>query len=639
MFGLACLRYRKMGVVAIVLLCFTIGLCIPVEDRAVKFSDGAMTSVWQVPDFTFSVEGGNDIPYDTIFSSWLTGVPNFNMLAELPPHINLPRIQVICSGTQLNLQVDKRFNGVVLSGDELMFGEGCQSNGAHGNEFVFIYELTQCGTNRETHNGFETYSNFLHFNPRNSLFTSWLTPFLLPISCMQQRSEASPPAATPVPPMPVLTPVHKSWGFTVNAMNPSWTNAAEINIYERGQIIYLQVSVSTRPAPNQQLFIRSCFASMFPDPATRTRLGVILNKGCVASVASQHAVAEFVALRRADAVNFILNTSLLPLQTYVHCSVIISNQGVSPDAKSCNYNRIKSRWEEISGDVEVCRCCGSRCKGSSFKTPLIDAKAIVSIGPLMVVGGEPKANLLPSAHQQEFSSSSQMSNYTQADSSDSGMYRYKSSLLPQFVSAAPSGLNILMAAGASVSDRSLETNMLPEPPRLSPSVVAEGLMVLSQDKGDSLTVWLPGQVQVHSDVGLRAPLSSYMHRDAPWVPSPSVQNDDLGKTPVPKVYSEAAKQNSLLNSAMDGIWSQQTETVIKATDSQSVVRTKLQLTQAADGSQTLSYEEARRPRGEEPGIRRRFGVEESIPEKRLGTGQTNLVSSLLDLLRRLDKAE
>lgn len=88
----------------------------------------------------------------------------------------------------------------------------------------------------------------------------------------------------------------------------------------------------------------------------------------------------------------------------------------------------------------------------------------------------------------------------------------------------------------------------------------------------------------------------------------------------------------LLNSAIDGVWSQQTEKLVtKATDSQFVFHTKLQLSQAADGFQTRIYED-RRPRLKEPGIRS-FGMEERFPVKRLRAGQRNLVLSLLDLMR------
>lgn len=61
-------------------------------------------------------------PYDTTFSSWFTGVLNFRMRAELPPRVNLPINQLMCSGTHFTMQVDQRFNGVVVRSSCLVLG-------------------------------------------------------------------------------------------------------------------------------------------------------------------------------------------------------------------------------------------------------------------------------------------------------------------------------------------------------------------------------------------------------------------------------------------------------------------------------------------------------------------------------------
>ena len=71
----------------------------------------------------------------------------------------------------------------------------------------------------------------------------------------------------------------------------------------------------------------------------------------------------------------------------MHCSVLMSAFGITPGSKSCNYNKMESRcvkdvntvcgivimllmadfmisrWEELSGDLEVCSCCSSQCEG------------------------------------------------------------------------------------------------------------------------------------------------------------------------------------------------------------------------------------------------------------------------------------
>lgn len=85
-------------------------------------------------------------PYDTIFSSWQTGTPDFHMLAELPPMMTVPRVQVFCDRSQLILLVDKRSNGVALTADEIQLGDGCYSNRELSNHFIFVYGYDQCGT-------------------------------------------------------------------------------------------------------------------------------------------------------------------------------------------------------------------------------------------------------------------------------------------------------------------------------------------------------------------------------------------------------------------------------------------------------------------------------------------------------------
>lgn len=95
----------------------------------------------------FPLEANFDFtPYDTIFSSWQTRTPDFHTLAESPPIMTVPRVQVFCDESKLTLLVDKRFNGVVLSAEEIQLGNGCYSNRELSNHFIFIYSPDQCGT-------------------------------------------------------------------------------------------------------------------------------------------------------------------------------------------------------------------------------------------------------------------------------------------------------------------------------------------------------------------------------------------------------------------------------------------------------------------------------------------------------------
>lgn len=85
-------------------------------------------------------------PYDTIFSSWRTQSPDFHMLADLPPIMIVPRVQVFCDESKLTLLVDKQSNGVALTAEEIQLGDGCSSNRELPNQYVFTYSLDECGT-------------------------------------------------------------------------------------------------------------------------------------------------------------------------------------------------------------------------------------------------------------------------------------------------------------------------------------------------------------------------------------------------------------------------------------------------------------------------------------------------------------
>ncbi|XP_029900376.1 zona pellucida protein C isoform X3 [Myripristis murdjan] len=541
----------KLGI----FLYLVVGIFIPVQstiEEQVKFSRDYVKNL-----LPFPIERN----FDTIFSSWRSRTPAFHMLAELRPRLRAPRIQVFCNRSQVTLLVDKRLSGVTLNREDVQFGDDCYSNGDLENQLVFTYHFAQCGTNSGLQNGFEVFSNSLHFNPRKSLFTWWLTPFKVPISCTLKRSGSDPHT------FPVSTTLPENDGFEIKTMNPTWTHTADSNIYQRGQIVYLQVTA--KPAPDQQLFIQSCFVSASPDPQTRSRHAVILNKGCTATVGSQ-TFTQFVASEREGAINFLLDTSHLISEVYIHCSVLISDQGITSGSKSCNYNKIQSRWEELSGNVEVCRCCSSRCQGPSRKHNRIDTRAIVGTGPLVIV--DP--------------SSTPVANSMQSDTPDPTETENQS--ISQSDSAAPKDW---IVSGSSFQ------------------AAAESAQRKQLGRGSRM---------LHAD----APQESYG-------PVPAENTSDLkrhGSDDFGHERDELAQRQ-----AQTLMYKEET-----TADFQPAIRSKLQFSKGVDGLQTLTYEEeVMRPR--EGKAMRRFGTNKV--SRRQMTGQRGLLSTFLDLLRRLDKAE
>ncbi|MEQ2225982.1 hypothetical protein ILYODFUR_023110, partial [Ilyodon furcidens] len=182
---------------------------------------------------------------------------------------------------------------------------------------------------------------------------------------------------------------------------------------------------------------------------------------CASSLGSPHTVALFAVTNRADVVNFMLNTSYLISELYVHCSVVLSDLGVNLSSKSCNYNVTSSRWEELSGNPEVCACCRSKCKGPSIKNLPDDTKGVVSIGPLIIGDDWELTPALPDSKPLDASGSS----------------------LPTTMRAGTPGLgkDRIVSAATSLTQGELQS-------------YPQGVLVVRQEPTARLTLWLPGEV-------------------------------------------------------------------------------------------------------------------------------------------------
>ncbi|XP_054470347.1 uncharacterized protein LOC129103778 [Anoplopoma fimbria] len=416
--------------------------------------------------------------------------------------------------------------------------------------------------------------------------------------------------------------------FNIDAMNPSWTSTADSNIYTRGQSVNLQVSAKTMPE-RQQLFIQSCFVSASPEPHTRPKQPVIMNKGCTAPLGSPHAVVQFVA------------SAVHPLQC------LDLRPGVNFGSKSCNYNLIQSRWEDLSGNVEVCKCCTSKCKGLQIKNLPEGAKAMVSTGPFVIV----EKPIEPRLSESQETSSAPVAEAMQSD---------------RAVTEAT------IVSGTSVS-------------RLPQAVV-----VVSQDPVARLTFWLPGQVRDtgHSEkINSEDILTFKLQASDIWsneIQPSSTDQEPLLNMPTNMVIDQSANElGSDFNylTLVDGLAIpkekrrfgrsgifdtealQDADILLTADmnvnvlnqndcnkmreglavtpqeesdDAQPIVRSKLQFSKGTDGSQTLSYEEDVM-RQQSKGVIGRFwndGIQRKQEPRRRG-----LHSTFLDLLRRMDKAE
>ncbi|XP_077477404.1 zona pellucida protein C [Stigmatopora argus] len=480
------------------------------------------------------------ISFDTIVNPWRVRVPDFG------PRI--PAVQVYCDESELILLVDKRLGEFTLNRAEIKLGDGCYSNSELPNQLMFTYGYDQCGTNHEVRNGLDVFSNSLHVSPRKGSNME-MAPSSVHVVCIPDRHGSKvlnlPPQRLP----------DKSRKFNLQAMDSSWTSVAESNTYTRGQLLNLQVSAPVQP--DEQLFIQSCFFSSFPDALAKPRHAIIMNKGCTVPSGSPFTFIKFLDSDNS-VVNFVLNSSYLIEEVYVHCSVLISDIGITSGSKSCNFDLVNSRWEELSGNVEVCRCCNSKCKGLSDNNLPQGAKAVISTGPLFIVNKPSKP--IPESLDKTL-------DYMQSD------------------------------AATLENDTSADSEL-----GLSNAVV-----VVKRDPISSLTLVLPASNE-ENDI---AQSNEWKSPVVEWKTKP---NDDKG-------------QSSNLPSSPP----QQTEV---RDEPRPVLRSKILLSKNADGSQTLSYEEAV-TLFNGGAIGTLGNAETECKRKR----ERRLHSIFLNLLRRMDKIE
>ncbi|CAL8285983.1 unnamed protein product [Lota lota] len=317
--------------------------------------------------------------------------------------------------------------------------------------------------------------------------------------------------------------------------------------------------------------------------------------------------------------------SLLVHKAYMHCSVLMSAFGITPGSKSCNYNKVESRWEMEEAPLPSDAQLGDSSQSSGVETMQSDA-------------------------------------------------------------AVPMVTEYRVASSGQESRAQSEVNEIPEIPLDPPLGVAQGMVVLSQGPVTRLTMWLPGRLRTtqplpEKDMPPSLPSASEP-RDSQLN---DIQNDlpatgqDLPLRPGSnksggKVASSDADMR--MQATVDGYptsasleesknkrWGGRPETLFNmvkgdykglanvnnlneakqhgerfnhrkdqrdadASGSHPVMRSRVQFTKRVDGSQTLSYEEDVIKQKDKPKMR-------SLGKDYLVNGNRRALYTFLELLRNI----
>ncbi|XP_058853353.1 uncharacterized protein LOC131699698 [Acipenser ruthenus] len=312
-----------------------------------------------------------------------------------PPTVS--DVEVLCGENDMVVKVKKRFFGFGCTASQLTLGYSyeCQSNGVdrETGDLMFTYSYSECGSKRSMPDGLVVYQNVLRYVPnrkRSSIRRAH--PVNIEIECRYPRYHHLHKLVfrpTWYPPAGIKT--LKQFGFDLIPMNSAWTKGSLSNVYQLGQAIPFQVRGYLRN-PGQKLFIHSCHATASPDPKSTPQYNVIDNYGCMVDSKTEACNSSFVPPRTRDTINFVVDAFQFNVKPsskiYLHCVLFIANSPlVTPGAKSCTYNRIKKRWEELEGFNSVCTCCNSKCAGGALELLSEDLK---SSGPLLFVDNKVK---------------------------------------------------------------------------------------------------------------------------------------------------------------------------------------------------------------------------------------------------------
>ncbi|XP_061555927.1 zona pellucida sperm-binding protein 3-like [Phycodurus eques] len=311
-----------------------------------------------------------------------------------------PLVQVTCTPKSMIIQVKADMHGtrhfvspgeIFLGGAEYSGLRQCQALPVGESEQVIKAGLQHCGTELSISDDSVIYSNRLTFlpAPRHHGITR-KTKTVVPVSCHYKRTHivSSQPQ---IPAMPAKTPSETST-FSLRLMSDDWTRLRLSNVFYFGDKVNVEASYTSRGPEARRFFIDSCVATLNPDPTSVPRYFLIENNGCLTDSKQRGSKARFLARTRADVLQLQLDAFLF--QRYERNTLFLTCQlkatsemwSRSPVNKACTY--VHSRWENVDGSADVCRCCDSTCKKNSHRRLKPDGTTmceVIVLGPLVIL--------------------------------------------------------------------------------------------------------------------------------------------------------------------------------------------------------------------------------------------------------------
>ncbi|XP_040272768.1 zona pellucida sperm-binding protein 3-like [Bufo bufo] len=306
-------------------------------------------------------------------------------------------------------------------------GAGPQSTDA---AVVFETGLQECGNSLQMTPDGLLYGTNLTFKPMSgaqNMPISDCSPAVVPIQCYYPRyGNVSSQAIKPTWfPFSSTVSSEEQLVFSLRLMTEDWSAPRPSLVFSLGDVFYIKASLEGENHVSMILFIDSCVATTSPDPSSSPRYEIIAYSGCLVDGTLHESSSAFRSPRpQQDQLQFMVDAfQLVDSQAsmiYITCSLraAAATQVPDPMNKACSYNKTSNSWSTVEGPSDICQCCNtqdcaalygeSRGWDPSYGRPrprapgkrqigqgpwLADRQALASVGPLLVLGGQPRRSL------------------------------------------------------------------------------------------------------------------------------------------------------------------------------------------------------------------------------------------------------